>query len=79
MVAIPDTAASVVRRRHREGDLTRAEILLIASQRNLTVHKYRWGHDKLRKLTRRMAKDGLLVMVLFDGRNFHYRTPKDPK
>jgi hypothetical protein len=70
-----DTAASVVRRRHHAGDLTEEEVLIVARQRELVVHKYRDSHEKLRKLTRRMAKDGKLVMVLFDGRQFYYRTP----
>jgi hypothetical protein len=76
MLKLTDTAASVVRQRHRTGDLTENEVLLIAGRRDLVVHKYRDSHAKLRKLTRRMCKDGKLVMVMYDGRQFYYRTPR---
>lgn len=64
-----------IRARHRKGKYTEAEVLEIAQRRDFCVHKYRYGHEALRKLTRRMCKDGKLVMVLFDGKQFYYRTP----
>jgi hypothetical protein len=54
---------------------TEAEILTIATHRDFTVHKYNYRHEKLRKLTRRMAQDGKLTMVMYDGKQFYYRTP----
>jgi hypothetical protein len=60
--------------RHRRGDFTEEEVLMIARHSDFRVHKYRYSHESLRKLTRRMCKDGKIVMVLFDGKQFYYRT-----
>lgn len=71
----PSTAAiSEAAKRHRRGQWTEAEILAVAAHRDFVVSKYRWSHASLRKKTRRMVADGKLFMVLFDGRQFYYRT-----
>jgi len=42
---------------------TREWVLQMAKRPNgLSVSIYRWSHDSLRKLTRRMRKEGLLTM-----------------
>jgi hypothetical protein len=61
--------------RAAKGDWTEAEVLIMASRRDFVVHKYRDSQAAVRKLTRRMYKDGKLDMVLFDGRQFYYRVP----
>lgn len=53
------------------------EILAVAARRDFVVNKYRWSHASLRKKTRRMAADGKLEMVMYDGQQFYYRTPKE--
>jgi hypothetical protein len=58
--------------------VTEAQVLEIAASRPFYVHKYRYRDEKIRKLTRRMCKDGKLVMTMFDGRYFHYRKSKTP-
>ena len=56
---------------------THAEILDIAAQREFAVHKYSWAQQNVRKMTRRLCKDGKLAMVASDGTHFYYRTPKE--
>lgn len=77
-MTMPDTgtARQVIARRRHHGDWTEAEVLAMAACRDFIVHKYRDRHEKLRKLTRRMCRDGKLVMVMYDGKQFYYRTPK---
>jgi hypothetical protein len=70
------TARQVLARRRHTGDWTEEEVLAQARRADFIVHKYRDRHEKLRKLTRRMCKEGKLEMVLFDGKQFYYRTPK---
>lgn len=54
----------------------RARILEIAEHHDFTVHCYSWSASNTRRLTRRMAADGLLVMVMRTKTHFHYRTKK---
>jgi hypothetical protein len=77
MTADTGTARQVVARRRHHGDWTEAEILAIARRSEFMVWTYRWRHEKLRKLTRRMCKDGKLVMVMRNRDQFFYRTPKE--
>jgi hypothetical protein len=55
---------------------TERQILEIASSGIFYVNKYSYSAEKVRKLTRRMCKDGKLTMVMFDGKYFHYRKSK---
>jgi hypothetical protein len=55
------------------GKMTKGEVLQLASQRDFFVHRYSWSADRLRKMTRRMCKDGELVMVRRDQNGFYYR------
>ncbi len=48
-------------------------ILQIAKRRPFFVSKYKWSQDSLRKRTRRMLKDGLLVLVESNRDGFVYR------
>lgn len=59
--------------RHRQGVFTEEEVLFIAAKRDFLVSKYLWRHEALRKLTRRMHREGKLKRIMFDGRNFYYR------
>lgn len=63
---------SEMSKRHREGKFTEAEVLFIAAKRPFLVSRYLWRHEALRKLTRRMHREGKLKRIAFDGRNFHY-------
>ena len=63
---------SEMSKRHREGNFTEAEVLFIAAKRPFLVSRYLWRHEALRKLTRRMHREGKLKRIAFDGRNFHY-------
>lgn len=47
----------------------------IADARAFYVSRYSWSHERLRKITRRMAKDGRLVLVTNAKDGFYYRTP----
>lgn len=58
----------------RNSSQTEADILRIASRTEYRVSKYAWSQEQLRKLTRRMGKDGKLVLMGFDGTHFCYRT-----
>lgn len=58
----------------KKGGFSEEQILKIAATRDFRVSKYAWSHDGLRKLTRRMCKDGKLTMVAKDGDGFTYRT-----
>lgn len=51
------------------------EWILQKAQKGLYVNKYSWGHEKLRKKTRRMCKDGLLRLVSQNKSEFFYKTP----
>ena len=44
-----------------------------AKKHPIFVHRYKWSHDERRRLTRRMCKDGLLVMIEHTGDGFRYR------
>lgn len=71
-----ETVRQVVARRRRDAGWTEEEILIIASRTEFCVPKYSYRHEKLRKLTRRMCKDGKLVLALGNSKQFFYRTPK---
>ena len=68
-----DNIKQLIAKRHRHGDFTEEEVLIIAEHSDFRVHKYRWSHTALRKLTRRMCRDGKLRLAGFDGTNFIYR------
>lgn len=51
-------------------------VLEIAEHHDFHVHIYSWSAANMRKLTRRMLKDGELVCVLTTRTHRHYRTPK---
>lgn len=53
--------------------LSKQQILQIAEQREFCVHAYRWSQTKLRQKCRRMAKDGLLVLIERRNNEFIYR------
>lgn len=53
--------------------LSKDEIIAIASRRTFSVERLSWRDESLRKKTRRLAKDGKLVLVDEDKRNFYYR------
>ncbi|KNC11561.1 hypothetical protein AC790_13410 [Pantoea sp. RIT-PI-b] len=36
------------------------------------VHRYAWSHSAMRKVTRRMCKDGILLKVAEDRDGFKY-------
>ena len=46
--------------------------ILEKAKRGLCVHKYSYSHEKLRKKTRRLCKDGLLKMESQDKDKFYY-------
>jgi len=56
--------------------MSEAEILAIAHEREFFVAKYGNSHERLRKKCRRMKKDGLLVLVSRNSRGFNYRSPE---
>jgi hypothetical protein len=76
---MPDTGTvrQMLVRRRRAADWSEEEVVVMARHADFVVHKYRHTHEKLRKLTRRMCRDGKLKMVMFDGQQFYYRTPKE--
>ncbi len=45
---------------------------LFEERKSIFVHRYAWGHSNLRKITRRMCKDGLLVKIGEDKEGFRY-------
>lgn len=47
--------------------------ILEKATKGLSVHKYSWSHEKLRKKARRLCKDGFLVMVDQSKDNFYYK------
>lgn len=55
-----------------------AEILRIAGAREFAVNVYGEGHEALRKLTRRMFRDGKLVMDFRTKKQFFYRAKPMP-
>jgi hypothetical protein len=56
--------------------ISRQEIVQIAEARAFYVSRYSWSHSRLRKVTRRMMKDGLLTLVASPKDGFYYRTPE---
>ncbi len=52
---------------------TAAAVLTAAAHHDFYVSKYRWGHEALRKRTRRMLKEGALILVRVDRDYFYYR------
>lgn len=56
--------------------MTEEQILAIADDREFFVHKYGERHEKLRKLTRRMCKDGKITLVQSNSRGFNYLSPR---
>jgi hypothetical protein len=55
--------------------IDRNETMRIADARAFYVSRFSWSHARLRKITRRMAKDGLLTLVASPKDGFYYRTP----
>ena len=53
--------------------LTSGMLLQQAKQHPIFVHRFKWSHELRRKLTRRMCKDGLLVMIGRQQDGFLYR------
>ena len=47
--------------------------ILEKAKSGLFVSKYSYSHEKLRQKTRRMCKDGVLVMVQQDKDKFYYK------
>lgn len=47
--------------------------ILAKAKTELSVHKYSYSHEKLRKKTKRICKDGVLTMVKQDKDKFYYR------
>lgn len=56
--------------------MTEQQILAIAHEREFYVQRFGYRHEKLRKLTRRMCKDGKLKLVNRTSRGFTYSTPE---
>lgn len=52
---------------------TKDRVLNIAKNQDFYVHMFSWGHSNLRKLTRRMYKDGLLIRKQNIWKSFVYR------
>ena len=53
--------------------LTTGMLLQDAKRHPIFVHRFKWAHENKRKLTRRMLKDGLLVMIGRERDGFLYR------
>ena len=49
------------------------EWILKKAESGLSVNKYSWGHEKLRKKTRRLCKDGLLKLEWQNKSEFFYK------
>ena len=47
--------------------------ILSKAQTGLSVHKYSYGHEKLRKKTKRLCKDGVLRMESQTKDKFYYK------
>lgn len=47
--------------------------ILAKAQTGLSVHKYSYSHEKLRKKTKRMRKDGVLTLTQQDKEKFYYK------
>ncbi|UZS00842.1 hypothetical protein [Pseudomonas phage vB_PsaM_M1] len=47
--------------------------ILAKARTGLSVHKYSYSQEKLRKKTKRMCKDGVLIMVEQDKEKFYYK------
>lgn len=58
----------------KSGKFSEEQVLKLAAKRDFRVSRFAWSHDGLRKLTRRMCKDGKLRMVQQDSDGFTYRT-----
>lgn len=54
--------------------ISKEQILDIAARKDFIVDRYAYRHDKVRRLCRRMAKDGELVLISQDKQGFTYRT-----
>jgi len=47
--------------------------ILTKAKTGLSVHKYSYSHEKLRKKTKRLCKDGILVMESQTKDSFYYK------
>ena len=47
--------------------------ILAKAKTGLSVHKYSYSHEKLRKKTKRMCKDRILVMESQTKDSFYYK------
>lgn len=47
--------------------------ILSKAQTGLSVHKYSYSHEKLRKKTKRLCKDGVLTMESQTKDKFYYK------
>ena len=72
----PRTVQQLRESRQRKGEWTEDKVLAIAGRTEFCVSKYSYSHEKLRKLTRRMCKDGKLVLVMYNGKQFFYLAKK---
>lgn len=54
--------------------LSKEQVLEMAAKKSFIVNRYSYSHEKLRKMCRRMAKDGLLKLICQDSNGFVYRT-----
>ncbi len=45
---------------------------IIDEQGYIFVHRYAWSHSNMRRVTRRMCKEGLLVKVVDNDAGFKY-------
>lgn len=52
---------------------SREKVLEIAAHHEFRVHKYAWSAADMRKLTRRMLKDGDLILVRREYTHYIYR------
>lgn len=59
--------------------ITAGMILHDAKQHPIFVHRYKWAQEQRRKLTRRMCKDGLLVLIEETRDGFRYRAATEQK
>lgn len=49
------------------------EWILKRAESGLSVNKYSWGHEKLRKKARRLCKDGFLKLEWQNKSEFFYK------
>ena len=47
--------------------------ILSKAQTGLSVHKYSYSHEKLRKKIKRLCKDGVLIMESQTKDKFYYK------